>query len=401
MIEKTNLEFEELSFIEEQERVKVNFLKSYSFFLDKQELEKIGSFKIKKNAIIFDVPEKRAVRKFNMLIDEGFRHLENNLTKRKTIYITENSGIPLIGNNSFGIVDRNTSLIEIKPATGCNLNCIYCSVDEGKDGKWQHDFVVDSEYLLQEFEKLVEFKECDVEAHIGTQGEPFLYPKILELIKGLSSIKQVTTISLDTNGTLLTEKLVDELAQAGLTRINMSINSIDPELATKIAGTGYNLAHVLKISEYISQKMELLIAPVWIPTINDDEIPKLIEFAKKLDVRIGVQNFLSYRFGRNPVKEAGWDRFNKWMKELEAKFDAKLLFTEEDFSIKKTKILPKPFKKRHVIKAQIVCDGRKKGDKIAIAQDRTITVPKCNKKGEIKIKITRSKHNVFYGLCLS
>lgn len=401
MTEQATLEFEELSFIEEGCRVKVNFLKSYSFYLDKQELEKIGNFEIKKNAIIFDVPEKRAIRKFNMLIGEGFKHLTNNLTKRRTIYITENFGIPLIGNNAFGIVDRNTSLIEIKPATGCNLNCIYCSVDEGKDGKWLQDFVIDSDYLLQEFEKLVEFKECDVEAHIGTQGEPFLYPKILELISGLSSIKQVKIISLDTNGTLITEKLVDELAQAGLTRINLSINALDKELAKKIANSDYNLDHVLQIAEYISKKMELLIAPVWIPTINDEEIPKLILLAKKLNVRIGIQNFLSYRFGRNPVKESGWDKFNQWMKELEDKHDVKLLFTEEDFSIKKTKNLPKPFKKGQTIKAKIVCDGRTKGEKIAVAQDRTITVPKCDKKGEIKIKITRAKHNVFYGRCLN
>lgn len=399
MSEKSVLEFEELSFAEEHDKVKVTFLKTYSFFIDKQELEKIGPYKVSRNSISFDVPEKRAIRKFNMLIDEGFTHLENNLTKRKTIYISKNSGIPLIGNNSFGIVDRKTSLIEIKPATGCNLNCIYCSVDEGKDGKWVQDFVIDPDYIVEEFEKLVEFKDCDVEAHIGTQGEPFLYPKIVELIKGLSSIKRVTTISLDTNGTLMTEKLVDELEQAGLTRVNMSINAMDAELAEKIAGISYNLDHVLKISEYISKKMELLIAPVWIPTINDEEIPKLIEFAKKLDVRIGIQNFLFYRFGRNPVKEASWDKFNRWMKELEAKHDVKLLFSEEDFSIKKTKKLPRPFKKGEIIKAEVVCDGRAKGEKIAVAENRTITVPKCNKKGRIKIKITRAKHNVFYGLC--
>src|SRR4030042_2855263 len=170
------LEFKDLSFEELDSKVKVSFLNNYYFYLNKDDLEKIGKFKIQKSAISFDVPEKRAERKFNLLVSKGFDDLKNKLTDRKTVYITKDSGIPLIGNNAFGLVDRNTSIIEVKPCTGCNLNCIYCSVDEGKSGKWVTDFLVEPDYLIEEFRKLVEFKETEIEAHIGTQGEPFLYP---------------------------------------------------------------------------------------------------------------------------------------------------------------------------------------------------------------------------------
>ncbi len=394
------LEFKDLSFEELGNKVKVSFLNNYYFYLNKDNLEKIGKFKIQKSAISFDVPEKRAEGRFNLLLSIGFKDLKNKLTNRKTVYITKDSGIPLIGNNAFGLVDRNTSLIEVKPCTGCNLNCIYCSVDEGKSGKWVTDFLVEPDYLIEEFRKLVEFKETEVEAHIGTQGEPFLYPNILELIKGLSSTKNVKLISLDTNGTMLTKELINNLALAGLSRINLSINALDEKLASKIAGTPYNLKHVLDMVRYTITRMKLLIAPVWLPGINDKEIPKLIELSKDLGITIGIQNFLNYKYGRNPVKAMNWDIFRDKMKKLENEQGVKLLLTEKDFGIKKTKKLPKPFKKGQVVKANVVCGGRLKNEKIAVANQRSIAVPNCYKTGTIKTKITRDKHNIFFGRCL-
>jgi len=63
--------------------------------------------------------------------------------------------IPLIGLNYFGIVDRNTSLIEVKPSTICNFNCIYCSIDAGLSSKKPVEFVIEKDFLIEELEKLV------------------------------------------------------------------------------------------------------------------------------------------------------------------------------------------------------------------------------------------------------
>ncbi|OIO61529.1 hypothetical protein AUJ83_04735 [Candidatus Woesearchaeota archaeon CG1_02_33_12] len=366
-------------------------------------LSKIGDFKIKDSSIIFEkTPEKRAERKFNSLLAEGFKDLKNTISGKKTIYIHKNSGIPLIGSNSFGIVDRNTSIIDVRPITSCNLNCIFCSVDAGLSSRNQVDFVVEREYLVEEFKKLVDFKGCDVEVHLGTQGEPLLYAEIIELIKDLSSIKKVKTISMDTNGTLLTEELVDKLAEAGLTRINLSLNAMDKNLARKLAGCKYNLDKIKETASYIAKKMELAIAPVLVPGFNDDAMEKLINFAKKMKgdrkgYFIGIQNFLNYRFGRNPCKQLSWDKFYLMMKDLEKKTNTKLIIGPEDFNIQKTKKLPKPFKKGQIIKAEILCPGRLKNEMLAVASNRVISIPTCFKKGIVKIRITRTKHNIFMG----
>ena len=397
------LSFKTLSFKQEDNKTRINFLKIFYFYLDNNLLDKIGKFKAKGSSIIFEgIAEKRAERRFNSLLAKGFRDLKNTISGKRTIYVHKNSGIPLIGSNSFGLIDRNTSIIDIRPITSCNLNCIFCSIDSGISSKNQVDFIVEKDYLVEELKKLVDFKECDVEVHLGTQGEPLLYAEIVELIKDISSIEKVKTISMDTNGTLLTEELVDKLAEAGLTRINLSLNAMDKNLARKLAGCDYNVEKIKKIASYAAKKIELAIAPVLVPGFNDDEIKKLIEFAKKLKSNrsgyfIGIQNFLNYRFGRNPCKQLSWDKFYLMMKDLEKKTNTKLILGPEDFSIQKTKKLPKPFKKGQIIKAEIVCSGRLKNEMLAVASNRVISIPTCFKKGIVKIRITRTKHNIFMG----
>ncbi len=395
----SKLKFKDLNFIDEG-KIRVDFLKYFYFYLDKNKLKKIDDFTVGMNYINFkNINEKSARNKFNLLLEKGFKDLRSKLTGKKTIYIHENSGIPLIGNNAFGIIDRNTNIIELKPITGCNLNCIYCSVDQEKRCT---EFVVEEEYLIEELKKVIEYKE-EVEVHIASQGEPFFYVYLKDLIKDIKGMKKVKVISIDTNGTLLSKKIVDELVKAGLNRFNLSINTLNKEKSKYIAGCNYNIDKIKELAKYILTKCDLLIAPVLIPGINDKDIEDIIKFYKKLKGKynkyIGIQNFLEYRFGRNPVKALSMDEFYKRLKKLEDKYKVNLTITKFDFNIIKA-ILPKPFKKKDIIKAKIVCDGRFKNEKIAVADNRTISVPNCFKTGNIKLKITRSKHNIFFGKVL-
>lgn len=395
------LTFEQLRFEQKTDYVRVTFLNIFYFDIKNEELNKISKFKVNNNTIEFnDLSQKSAENKFNLLINKGFQNLTNSLNKKKTIYIHKHSRIPLMGTIFIGLVDRNSSIIEVKPITGCNLDCIYCSVNETNRDL---DFVVEKDYLIQEFKKLAEFKNINnIEAHINAQGEPLLYAPLVELIEDLHNIPQVKTISIDTNGTLLTEKNVESLAKAGLTRFNISMNALTPEIADKIAANPYNIERVKKICKHIVKHTNLLIAPVWIPGINDDDIPKIIEFAKSLKgkykVQVGIQNFLNYKFGRNPVKQESFEVFYKKLKEYEKEYDLKLIFDSETFGITPSKLLPKPFKKGDKVKAEIVMPGQFPREMIAVAEERCISIINSSKKkGNIKLKIIRSKHNIFVG----
>ncbi len=402
------LKFTDLGFEEFDGKIRISFLKHFYFDVDKEDLRKISDFNIADaNTISFkNIEENTAKRKFNFLISNRINdNLMSKIGNYKAIYVHSSSGIPLIGTNSFGLVDRNTSVIEIKPVTGCNLSCIFCSVDEGMKSRKQVDYVVEKDYLVEGFRKLAEFKAIDnVEAHIGTQGEPLLYAHTVELIKDIRKIKNVKTISINTNGVLLNEKLIDELARAGLTRINLSLNALDDKTARKLAGTAYDVKRIMDISKYIKNKLELQIAPVWVPGFNDNEIEKIIVFAKELGARIGIQNFLIYKHGRRPAKQMEWKEFYDKLLLLEKKHKVKLMLSEKDFNITKTKPLPRPFKKGDVIKAKTTCLGRWSNEVLAVANDRAITLVnyhgKFVKNKTIKVKILRSKHNIFIGKCV-
>jgi hypothetical protein len=380
------LEFNDISFAEDKGKIRVYFLRNFYFDIDASELNEIAKFSIKSaNAIEFEAAQAKAERQFQRLLA---KHIENSLKSLKgnrAFYIRQP---PILGSLRFGLLDRDTNLIEVRPITGCNLNCIYCSIDEGIESE-KIDYVADKDLLVSEFRALVKNKK-DVEAHIGPQGEPLMYSKLTELIADLSKIPNVKTISMDTNGVMLTKEMVDRLKEAGLTRINLSLNSLDPELAKKIAGCSYNVKRVIETAEYIAKKMDLLIAPVYVPGINDSEIPKLIELAKKLNAKIGIQNFLEYKGGRNPVKQKPWEEFYEMLKTLEKEHNAKLILSAEDFGINEQKTLEKPLRKDDVVRADVIYS------EYAAAKGRLIKIKPAGRP-KVKVKITRDKHNIYFG----
>lgn len=293
--------------------------------------------------------------------------------------------IPLFGCIAFGIIDRGTNVLQVRPISECPLSCIFCSTDAGPRSKQRiSEYMVDLEQLVTAFEWAAAFKETDeIEAHIDTVGEPSMYPQLVELVERLASNPHVKTVSMQTNGTLLNRELIDELEAAGLTRINMSIESIEPELAKSIAGANsYNIEKVLDIAEYIAESTEidLLIAPVWMPGINDEEIPKLIEFALEIGCGkhfppLGIQKLLPHKYGRKPgATVMKWDDFYSKMEEWEQVYDTKLIINPEDFGSFKCKPIPRVFKRYEKVKVKVVGPGWTKGGKLAVARDRVITI---------------------------
>jgi len=306
----------------------------------------------------------------------------------------------------FGVVDRNTNIIEIRPITGCNLNCIFCSVDLCKR---ERDFVVSADYLFKEADNLAKLKRTkakELEIHINAMGEPLLYAPLAELIKKLKKIKGVKQISIDTNGTLLTEERIDELVKAGLTRFNISLNAFSEETAKKIANVPYPIETVKKMCKYITKKADILLAPVWMQGVNDKDIEEIIKFSQELKKLrqsqkvpiIGVQNFLEYEHGKMPAKSISFDEFYLALADLEEKYKLKLKLSREDFGITQANVLKKPFDKDDFVKAIVVCHGKFKNEKLCSAHERIISVrTSAREEKNVNCKITRTKYNVFYG----
>lgn len=399
------LTFETLSFRLAGDVLTVDLLRGFTTSIPQEEVEDIAPFKIVDSHTIefIGIHQEKAELKFSYLLNKHFDNLKTKLTGNKATYIHRNSGIPLIGNVAFGIVYRNSSIIEIKPVTSCNLDCVYCSISEGLSST-KNDFVVEKDYLIEELQKLIEFVDEPVEVHVGVQGEPFMYADIENLFADLEAMDKVHTISIDTNGSLLNKEKLDRLSKFKKLQLNLSLDAIDPDIARTMAGTkSYNINHVKDVIAYASEKMprQPIVAPVLTQGFNEAEMEKIIVWIKSLPRQpiLGIQNFLKYKTGRNAGAEIPWEKFYAMLEGLEKKYNIKLRLGKNDFNIKETKELPKPFQEGDVITATIKCIDRFPHAVIAVAGERNISVPNCEFKREKKItvQIVRDKHNVFVG----
>ena len=340
--------------------------------------------------------------------------LKNRDTKTPLIYITEDLiGFPLIGSMYFGVIDRGTSLLQVRSITGCPLNCPFCSVDEGPASKSKlRDFIVDPDYLVTTYSNVIAQKSIsNVEAHLDGQGEPMSYPYLTSLIEKLNTVPETKIISIQTNGWYLTEKLIDELSEVGLDRINLSINSMKFSKAKRLAGRGdYPLERILQMAEYIiDSNIDLLLAPLWIPSINDEDILEIIKFSKKYNTKqssfpkLGIQNYLSHSEGRNikKVKPKRFSEFYKELRELEKKLQVEdLVLKQSMFQTKKSKIIDNPLSIDEQVRAKIILPGRVENEAFAIAKKRIIHVINASSTTigkTVELKITRNKHNIFFG----
>ena len=166
--------------------------------------------------------------------------------------------------------NRPVSNLRISLTSKCNLSCIYCH-REGETAPKEPLSAAEIAEILR------------VAAHFGirsvkfTGGEPMLRPDLLEIIR---SVPVGMESSITTNGTLLAG-LVADLKQAGLRRVNVSIDSLNHESYKKITGTD-KLDDVL---EGINEALKTGLTPVKLNMvvlagINDHEINDFLAFVR-------------------------------------------------------------------------------------------------------------------------
>ncbi len=169
--------------------------------------------------------------------------------------------------------DRTIDYMRISVTDRCNLRCVYCK-PSGSLKPLEHKDILQYEEIARILRIAVHKGVRKVRI---TGGEPLVRKNITRLIKMIRSIEGIDELSLTTNGILL-EHFAEELADAGLDRVNVSLDSLKPERYREITRGGV-LDAVLRGIE-ASEKAGL--APIKINMVpirglNDDEI---VEFAK-------------------------------------------------------------------------------------------------------------------------
>ena len=177
---------------------------------------------------------------------------------------------------------RITDYLRISVTDRCNLRCIYCMPGEGIAHR-PHDEIITFEEIL----RLANiFVSLGVKKIRLTGGEPLVRNGLAGLIESLAKIKGIEELCLTTNGTLLPD-YAERLQKAGLTRINISLDTLKAERFSEITRSD-SLYHVMEgIDKVIALGMPLKLNAVVMRGVNDDEITDFVDFAlsKKVTLR--------------------------------------------------------------------------------------------------------------------
>lgn len=133
----------------------------------------------------------------------------------------------------FDRFNRKISYLRISVTDRCNLRCVYCMPQEGVKLMRHQDILT--------FDEIAEVTKTAVSMGVDkvriTGGEPLVRKGIVDLVKMLAEIPGINDLAMTTNGTLL-GKFARPLADAGLHRVNISLDTLDSEKYRQITRVG-------------------------------------------------------------------------------------------------------------------------------------------------------------------
>ena len=202
------------------------------------------------------------------------------------------------------LYNREIKSLRISITPKCNLNCFYCH----KEG---HNIDNDKLMTPTEIGEIVKFslKYGIIKLKISG-GEPLLRSDLPDIIRNIKNIEnnKIKDISLTTNGILL-EKYAQELKDAGLNRVNVSLDTLDAELYKKITGGNVEL-----VKRGIEKAIKVGLNPIKINFVvlsnTIDGLKDIMEYCRKMGVILQIIEFMpideklkKYHYDINKIEE--------------------------------------------------------------------------------------------------
>ncbi|MEW6250785.1 MAG: radical SAM protein, partial [Planctomycetota bacterium] len=167
---------------------------------------------------------------------------------------------------------RHIDHLRLSLTDGCNLACGYCRTGNAEPSRGCLD--VNFAVALVEW-----LSRAHGIRHVRlTGGEPLLYPQLLELVRWLKRLETLNEITLSTNAQALAAR-ARRLHAAGLTRVNISLDTLDPQRFAQLTRGGH-IAHTLR---GVEAALAAQLTPVRINVVvqrglNDEELAALAEW---------------------------------------------------------------------------------------------------------------------------
>jgi GTP 3',8-cyclase len=229
--------------------------------------------------------------------------------------------------------NRNIHYLRISVTDRCNLRCKYCMPEEGVH-ELKHEDILS-------FEEIIDFTKVAIHYGIDkvriTGGEPLVRKNIITLIKMLSDLKGLSDLSLTTNGILL-EEFAKPLVDAGIKRVNISLDTLDAEKFKDITRGG----DISKVIRGIEAAKNAGINPIKINCVinsSSDEPDALAvnAFCEKKELFVRFIHKMNLETGEFSIVEGGTGGNCRLCNKLRLSSDGYLrpcLFNDSSFNIR-------------------------------------------------------------------
>ncbi len=200
----------------------------------------------------------------------------------------------------FDHYNRPINYLRISVTDRCNLRCTYCMPEDGIR-------LLDHSAILS-FEEIAEFTKLAVANGITkvrlTGGEPLVRKNIVELVAMLAGIDGLEDLSMTTNGILLS-KYATDLKKAGLNRINISLDTVNPDSYCQITRNG----ELKQALEGIEAARKAGLEPIKINCVllgqPDDETRELKQFCESRGLKLRFIHQMNLKTGAFSTVEGG------------------------------------------------------------------------------------------------
>ncbi|PUD64878.1 GTP 3',8-cyclase MoaA [Helicobacter pylori] len=193
--------------------------------------------------------------------------------------------------------NRVIDYIRVSVTKQCNFRCQYCMPTTPLD-------FFDDEELLP-LDNALEFLKIAIDEGVKkiriTGGEPLLRKGLDEFIAKLHAYNKEVALVLSTNGFLL-KKMAKGLKDAGLSRVNVSLDSLKSDRVLKISQKDALKNALEGIEESLKVGLKLKLNTVVMKGVNDDEILELLEYAKNRSIQIRYIEFMENTHAKDLVK---------------------------------------------------------------------------------------------------
>jgi len=177
---------------------------------------------------------------------------------------------------------RSIDYLRISVTDRCNLRCRYCMPPEGIETVSRSEILSYGEILRIARAAVA----CGFVKFRLTGGEPLLRAGVIGLARDLHSLPGLRSLTMTTNGVLL-ERYASDLIEAGVKRVNVSLDALDPGVYREITRGG-NVTVVLKGIEtarrvgFDAVKINVVI----VKGLNEDQIPAFVRYSTETGLQI-------------------------------------------------------------------------------------------------------------------